>query len=146
MSIQPKSRKRLSPRARRVIARAGIAVDIAAVALVFLFYRPGRDTGLLVSISVFATVSCIGFLIYLGSSARQRHAAGGPPADEPWARTSDRSVWRAYKNGLTLTVTHIIGGGWVAEVEGPGVSEQSDPFDAMALAQHWADDQAGGAR
>jgi hypothetical protein len=75
-----------------------------------------------------------------------RHAAGGQPGDEPWARTSDRSVWRAYKNGLTLTVTHIVGArGWVAEVDGPGVSGRSDPFDTRLQAQHWAEDQAGGA-
>jgi hypothetical protein len=77
---------------------------------------------------------------------RGRHAGGSAPADQPWARTSDRAVWRAYRHGLTLTVTHIIGAfGWVAEVEGPGVSERSDPFHTRLQAQHWADDQAGGA-
>jgi hypothetical protein len=72
---------------------------------------------------------------------------GGPdgPPGQPWARTSDRSVWRAYRRGLTLTVTHLIGArGWVAEVKGPGVSERSDPFDTRLQAQHWADDRAGG--
>ena len=72
---------------------------------------------------------------------------GGPDghADEPWARTSDRSVWRAGRRGLTLTVTHLVGArGWVAEVEGPGVFERSDPFDTRLQAQHWADDRAGG--
>ncbi len=74
-----------------------------------------------------------------------RHAAGQRPADEPWARTSDRAVWRACKGGLTLTVTHLVGArGWVAEVKGPGVSERSDPFDTRLQAQHWADGQAGG--
>jgi len=81
-----------------------------------------------------------------GKHAHSRDAAGQQPADEPWARTSDRSVWRAYKNGLTLTVTHIVGArGWVAEVEGPGVSERFDPLDTRLQAQHWAEDQAGGA-
>jgi hypothetical protein len=72
---------------------------------------------------------------------------GGPdgPTDQPWARTSDRNVWRAYMGGLVLTVTHIVGArGWVAEVEGPGVSERSDPFDTRLQAQQWADDRAGG--
>ena len=75
-----------------------------------------------------------------------RHAAGNQPADQPWARTSDRAVWRAYKSGLMLTVTHIVGAsGWVAEVEGPGVSERSDVFATRLQAQRWADDRAGGA-
>ena len=79
-------------------------------------------------------------------SPRGRRAPGRQPADQPWARTSDRAVWRACKSGLVLTVTHLVGArGWVAEVEGPGVSEQSDPFDTRLQAQHWADDQAGGA-
>jgi hypothetical protein len=74
-----------------------------------------------------------------------RHAGGQQPPDEPWGRTSNRSVWRAYKNGLTLTVTRLVGArGWVAEVEGPGVSERSAPFDSRLRAQHWADDRAGG--
>ena len=35
--------------------------------------------------------------------------------DEPWARTSDRNVWRAYKGGLVLTVTRVAdGSGWQA--------------------------------
>ena len=54
-------------------------------------------------------------------------------------------MWRAYRRGLTLTVTHLAGArGWVAEVEGPGVSERSDPFDTRLQAQHWTDDRAGG--
>jgi hypothetical protein len=77
--------------------------------------------------------------------ASGRHAGGQQPPDEPWARTSDRSVWRAHKGGLTLTVTHLVGAhGWVAEVEGPGVSKRSNPFDSRLQAQHWADDLAGG--
>ena len=57
-------------------------------------------------------------------SPRDRHAAGSAPvpADQPWARTADRHVWRAYKNGLMLTVTEAIGGGWHPVVEGPGVT------------------------
>lgn len=80
-------------------------------------------------------------------SPRGKHAAGASnPGDEPWARTSDRSVWRAYRNGLTLTVTHMVGArGWVAAVEGPGVSGRSDVLGTRLQAQHWADDQAGGA-
>ena len=53
---------------------------------------------------------------------------GGPggPGDEPWARTSDRNVWRAYKGGLVLTVTRVAdGSGWTATVESPGVTERS---------------------
>jgi hypothetical protein len=74
------------------------------------------------------------------------HPAGRQPADQLWARTSDRAVWRAYRAGLTLTVTHVVGArGWVAEVEGPGVSERSDPLGTRLQAQHWADDRAGGA-
>ena len=81
-----------------------------------------------------------------GRRAPGRHTMGQQPADQPWARTSDRAVWRAYRNGLTLTVTHLVGArGWVAEVEGPGVSARSDPFDTRLQAQRWADDQAGGA-
>jgi hypothetical protein len=74
-------------------------------------------------------------------------ATGAQPADQDWARTSDRSVWRACKNGLTLTVTHLVGArGWVADIEGPGVSDRSDPFETRLQAQRWAEDQAGGAR
>jgi hypothetical protein len=81
-----------------------------------------------------------------GSHTPGWHAAGQQPADQPWARTSDRAVWRAYRNGLTLTVTHVVGArGWVAVVEGPGVCERSNPFPTRLQAQHWADDQAGGA-
>jgi hypothetical protein len=75
-----------------------------------------------------------------------RHAAGQGPADEPWARTSDRSVWRAYKGGLMLTVTHLIGGGWQAVVDGPGVTERSQVKPTRMDAQRWADSRAGGTR
>jgi hypothetical protein len=79
-------------------------------------------------------------------SPRGRHAAGaGCPADEPWARTSDRAVWRAYKSGLVLTVTHVIGGGWQPVVEGPGVTERGPVLAARAAAQRWAGSRAGGA-
>jgi hypothetical protein len=78
-------------------------------------------------------------------SPRGRHAAGQQSADEPWARTSDRSVWRAYRNGLVLTVTRQGGGGWLATIEGPNVTERS-PVQATRLkAQGWADSRAGGA-
>jgi hypothetical protein len=68
-----------------------------------------------------------------------RHAAGKQqPADQDWARTSDRSTWRAYRRGLVLTVTRLTAGGWQAVVEGPGVTERGP-------AQRWADSRAGGA-
>ena len=81
-------------------------------------------------------------------SARGRHEAGaGRPADEPWARTSDRAVWRAYKGGLVLTVTRLIGDGWLAMVEGEGVTERSPaPLPTRLRAQAWCDNRAGGAR
>lgn len=69
----------------------------------------------------------------------------GPPGDSPWARTSDRHVWRAHKRGLVLTVTRLAGGGWHA-AEGPGVTERSPmPFRTRKHAQSWADNRAGGA-
>ena len=81
-------------------------------------------------------------------SPRGRHEAGaGRPADEPWARTSDRAVWRAYRNGLVLTVTRLAGEGWLAAVEGEGVTERSPaPLPTRLAAQRWADSRAGGAR
>ena len=79
-------------------------------------------------------------------SPHGRHAAGaGRPGDEPWARTSDRSVWRAYKNGLMLTVTHLVTGGWQANIEGPGVTRRSPLLGSRGAAQAWADDRARGA-
>ena len=79
-------------------------------------------------------------------SPRGRHAAGsGQPEDEPWTRTPDRAVWRAYKRGLVVTVTRLAGGGWQATVEGPGVTERSPmPFRTRERAQAWADNRAGG--
>ena len=75
---------------------------------------------------------------------------GGPdgPGDEPWARTSDRNVWRAYKGGLVLTVTRVAdGSGWTAVVEGPNITERSPaPLPTRIAAQRWADSRAGGAR
>ncbi len=79
-----------------------------------------------------------------GKRTPGRHAAGQQPADEPWARTSNRSVWRAYKNGLVLTVTHLVGGGWQAVVEGPNVTERSSAKATRLEAQRWADSRAGG--
>ena len=72
----------------------------------------------------------------------------GGPGDEPWARTSDRNVWRAYKAGLVLTVTRVADGtGWTATVESPNVTEQSPaPLPTRLAAQRWADSRAGGAR
>jgi hypothetical protein len=86
----------------------------------------------------------VGVVSPLGRLEPGRDTAGNQPADQPWARTSDRAVWRACKHGLTLTVTHLIGArGWVAEVEGPGVSDRSDVFGTRLQAQHWADNRAG---
>lgn len=81
-------------------------------------------------------------------SPRDRHAAGQQSADESWARTSDRNVWRAYKGGLVLTVTRVAdGGGWQATVESPNVTERSPaPLPTRLAAQQWADNRAGGAR
>ena len=75
-----------------------------------------------------------------------RQAAGQQPADEPWARTSDRSVWRAYKGGLVLTVTRVAdGSGWTATVESPNVTERSPaPLPTRLAAQAWAESRAGG--
>jgi hypothetical protein len=67
------------------------------------------------------------------------------PGNEPWARTSDRNVWRAYRNGLTLTVTHLAGGGWQADIKGPGVERRSPVLGSRGTAQAWADDRARGA-
>ena len=82
-------------------------------------------------------------------SSRGRHATGAPcPGDEPWARTSDRNVWRAYKGGLVLTVTRVAdGSGWLAVVEGANVTERSPaPLPTRLAAQSWADRRAGGGR
>ena len=77
--------------------------------------------------------------------SRERHEAGaGPPEDSPWARTSDRHVWRAYKNGLMLTVTGIGANHWVAVVEGEGGYERSPAIATRLAAQRWADIRAGG--
>ena len=83
-----------------------------------------------------------------GKQEPGRHAAGQDPADEPWARTSDRNVWRAYKGGLVLTVTRVAdGSGWTATVESPSVTERSTaPLPTRLAAQSWADSRAGGAR
>ena len=74
-----------------------------------------------------------------------RHAAWSGSADEPWARTGDRRVWRAYKNGLMLTVTEAIGGGWHPVAEGPGVTEHGPVLATRTGAMRWAEDRAGGA-
>ena len=73
-----------------------------------------------------------------------RHAPGQQPADQPWARTSDKSVWRAYKSGLVLTVTHLVTGGWQADIEGPGVTRRSPVLGSRGAAQTWADVHARG--
>ena len=80
-------------------------------------------------------------------SPRGRHEAGsGQPEDEPWGRTPYWAVWRAYQRGLVLTVTRLVGGGWQATVEGPGVTERAPmPFRTRKRAQAWADNRAGDA-
>jgi hypothetical protein len=67
------------------------------------------------------------------------------PAGEPWARTPDRDTWRAVKNGLVLTVTHLAAGGWQAVIDGPGVTRRSPVLGSRGAAQAWADDRARGA-
>ena len=71
--------------------------------------------------------------------------AAQQPGNEPWARTSDRNVWRPCKNGLTLTVTHLAAGGWEEDIEGPGVSRRSPLLGSRGAAQAWAEDRAQGA-
>ena len=76
----------------------------------------------------------------------RQEAGAGRPAGKPWARTSDRSTWRAYKNGLMLTVTRLTGGGWQAVAEGPAVTERSPVLPTRLAAQRWAGSRAGGAQ
>jgi hypothetical protein len=64
-------------------------------------------------------------------------------ANEPWTRTPDRSVWRACRGGLVLTVTRLAAGGWRAVVEGHGVTERSLVKPTRLEAQRWADSRAG---
>ena len=65
------------------------------------------------------------------------------PGDQPWAPTGDRNVWRARKNGLTLTVTRLVTGGWVAEIEGPGITTRRSPLLATrGAAQTYAEVRA----
>jgi hypothetical protein len=52
-------------------------------------------------------------------------------------------VWRAYKSGLTLTVTRLDAGGWQADIEGPGVARQSPLLGSRGTAEAWADYGAG---
>ena len=62
------------------------------------------------------------------------------PGDSGWEKTGDPDVWRARKNGLTLTVSHLATGGWVAEIEGPGITPRRSPLLATrAAAQTWAE-------
>ena len=80
-----------------------------------------------------------------GKHAQGLQAEGGRPADEPWARTSDRNVWRACRAGLVLTVTRVAdGSGWQATVEGPGTAERSGVLATRLAAQSWAGNRAGG--
>jgi len=81
-------------------------------------------------------------------SPHGKHAVGvAHPGDEPWARTSDRSTWRAYRNGLVLTVTRVAdGSGWQAVVESANVTERSPaPLSTRLAAQSWCENRAGGA-
>jgi len=79
-----------------------------------------------------------------GTLADRAHRIGEQPADQPWARTSDRSVWRACTSGLVLTVTHLVTGSWQADIEGPGVTRRSPVLGSRGAAQAWADDRARG--
>ena len=110
--------------------------------------RPGASWGCLPS--TLQALPALGTFARCGASgerARPAQAGEGRPADEPWARTSDRAVWRAYKTGLVLTVTRLAGDGWQAVVEGNGVTERSPaPLPTRLAAQRWADSRAGGAR
>jgi hypothetical protein len=80
-----------------------------------------------------------------GGQEPGRPSAGQQPADEPWARTGDKAVWKACKGGLMLTVTHLVTGGWQAVIEGPGVTRRSPVLGSRGAAQAWADDRAQGA-
>jgi hypothetical protein len=73
-----------------------------------------------------------------------RHAAGpGQPADEPWARTGDRHVWRAYRDGCVLTVCRRAHECWIAEAERAGTTERAPaPFRTRLAAQAWAEQAA----
>jgi hypothetical protein len=76
-----------------------------------------------------------------------RHAAGAARrlGDEPWARTSDRSTWRAYQRGLVLTVTRVGVDYWEALAEDDGATERSPVLPSRLAAQRWAENRAGGA-
>ena len=75
--------------------------------------------------------------------SRGRHAPGQQPAGQPWAQTADRKVWRAVKYGLTLTVTNLSTGGWVADIEGPDISTRRSPLLATrSAAQTYAEVRA----
>jgi hypothetical protein len=75
---------------------------------------------------------------------RGRHAAGpGQPADEPWAQTSDRACWRAFRSGYVLTVTRRAAECWIADIEGKGVVDRApSPFRTRSAAQVWAETAA----
>jgi hypothetical protein len=77
-------------------------------------------------------------------SPRGRNTPGQQP-NQPWTRTGDRDVWKAYKNGLTLTVTRLVTGGFQADIEGPGVTKRSPLLGSRGAAQAWAEDRARGA-
>jgi hypothetical protein len=76
-------------------------------------------------------------------NAHGKHEEGRQPADQPWAPAGDRDAWRAYKRGLVLTVTHLVTGGWQADIEGPGVTRRSPLLGSRGAAQAWAEDRAG---
>ena len=62
---------------------------------------------------------------------------GGQLPDEPWARTSDRRVWRAYRNALVLTVTRLAWQRLAGRGRGPGrrraVRAEGNPADRPGL-------------
>ena len=74
--------------------------------------------------------------------SRGRRKPGPQPADQPWTQTADRKVWQAVKYGLTLTVTNLSTGGWVADIEGPGVARRSPLLATRSAAQTYAEVRA----
>jgi hypothetical protein len=62
-------------------------------------------------------------------------------ADEAWAPSPQRGVWTAYKHGLVLTVSRLVGGGYLGEIEGPGVRERSSSGTRLS-AQQWCERRA----
>ena len=80
-----------------------------------------------------------------GSGPHGRHEAGCGPASGLWVGQDiqDRACWRAYRNGLLLTVTRRAHEHWIAIVECGDVIVGRSPVIATRLAcQQWADNLA----